>query len=169
MRFGRLVVLKQQEKRSRWDIKCECLCDCGKFKLINSKCLRSGETKSCGCLHKEKVTKHGFSLNYKTDRFFSIYLGIKGRCNNPNIKCYKNYGGRGIKNEWDKFEDFKNDMYESYLKHINDFGTKQTTIDRINVNKNYNKENCRWATYKEQAINKRKHINTPLDVCMQEV
>jgi hypothetical protein len=91
-------------------------------------------------------------------RFYRTYKQIKRRCSSINSSSYKYYGGRGIKNEWRCFEEFRDDMYNNYLKHIEEFGEKETTIDRINVNGNYCKENCEWATYKEQNSNTRRNI-----------
>lgn len=94
----------------------------------------------------------------RTDcRFYKIWADMKYRCNNPNCKAYDNYGGRGIKVclSWDIYENFKKDMFEDYNKHVLEFGEKQTTLDRIDVNSNYEPSNCRWATCKEQRINVR--------------
>jgi predicted RND superfamily exporter protein len=78
------------------------------------------------------------------------------RCTNKNSTAYFLYGGRGIKilNNWKKFINFKNDMYQSYLDHVNKFGENNTTLDRINVDDNYCVNNCRWATWKQQNNNK---------------
>jgi hypothetical protein len=88
---------------------------------------------------------------------YHIWSSMKSRCNNEKSTAYKNYGGRGIKvcDKWLRFKNFKKDMYESYLIHCEEFGKKNTSIDRINNNGNYELNNCKWATKKEQGNNKR--------------
>lgn len=97
---------------------------------------------------------HGFSRT----RFYYIWAGMKKRCTLKTRPDFPRYGGRGISycSEWEKFINFKNDMHESYLMHVDEFGEKNTTLDRINSNGNYCKSNCKWSTYSEQA---KKHKN----------
>ena len=153
-RFGRLVVLDDYYKLEEYDNShhawCKCKCDCGNICDVKANRLIQGTTNSCGCLH----IKHGMS----NSRFYAIYNHIKQRCNNQNNTMYKHYGGRGIKCLWESFDNFKNDMYESYLAHAKRYGEKDTSIDRIDVNGNYCKENCRWSTNKEQQANKRVNV-----------
>ena len=98
--------------------------------------------------------RHGM---YKT-KFYTAWANAKARCNNKNSKGYKDWGGRGIKvcDRWKYFLFFKEDMYESYLKHVEKYGERNTTLDRTDNNGNYEPSNCRWITNKEQAHNKRK-------------
>ena len=93
--------------------------------------------------------KHGM---YGT-QFYTVFTNMKQRCENPNHKSFKDYGAKGIKVEWNDFIEFYNDMYQSYLAHVERFGKNETTIDRIDGRWNYNKENCKWSTHLEQSNN----------------
>ena len=161
-KYGRLTALyptKIVGKRTYWMFQCECG---NKKELRTDKVIsKKAPTKSCGCLKKENTTIHGMN---KT-RFYSIWYHIKRRCDNPNDVAYCHYGLRGISycEEWKDFINFKNDMYDSYLKHCEEFGEENTTIDRIDVNSNYSKNNCRWLTIKEQANNRTNTIWVQLE------
>lgn len=129
-------------------------CDCWNEKEIRLTEVKNWSTKSCWCLLREKQVTSNITHWMSSTRFNKIFRWIKSRCNNSNTDNYNRYWWRWIKCDWQTFEDFKNDMYKSYLKHEKSHGTKNTTIDRKENNWNYNKDNCRWATYKEQANNK---------------
>jgi hypothetical protein len=143
-------------------------CACGKEKEICIYNVKSKHTLSCGCANIKQITKLG-KLKGKDrgntrhgmfgTRFYHLYYSIHDRTkNNPNSKTSRFYGNRGIKNDWKSFDQFYNDMYESYLKHVKEFGEKNTTIDRKNSLGNYNKENCQWATTLEQGKNRRNNL-----------
>lgn len=112
----------------------------------------------CKCNQLASIkTKHWFQSreNPKLHRFYNIFCWIKTRCRGTSWKeSRKRYYNKWIKCEWETFEQFRDDMYESYLDHVNKYWEKQTTIDRINSNWNYCKDNCRWATCTEQNKNR---------------
>lgn len=159
-KFGRLTVLSLTSIDKYYHKHYLCQCSCGNQKIVNESNLRTGCTKSCGCLQKENRIKH----NMHKTRFYKIWQDMIIRCTNRNHKSYKNYGGRGIKvcNEWKNFICFKNDMYESYLKHFNQY--HDTTLDRINNNLGYSKENCTWKTNLEQQWNRQNTIKIYDDI-----
>jgi len=109
--------------------------------------------------NKKKLTKQGWL--YHKNKDFGLYqkwLDMKRRCNSPTYKGYEHYGGRGIKILWKSYGEFFYDMFVSFLAHKTEYGHKETTLDRINTNENYYKNNCRWATHREQQNNRRNNI-----------
>lgn len=127
-------------------------CICGKTREIRSLHVRRNHTKSCGCRTVRVATTHNMSY----DRFYSVWRSMVKRCFNKrhDNNIYRDRGIKPIK-RWLKFENFRDDMYKSYLEFAKINGEKNTTLDRINNNKGYTKNNIRWATYKEQANNRR--------------
>jgi hypothetical protein len=111
--------------------------------------------------NKDNLIKHiNYNIKTRDEGLSFIFNAMRRRCKYPSQKSYKYYGGKGIIVEWNKYLDFKNDMYGSYLEHISIYGKRETTIDRIDSDKNYCKENCRWATYKQQAESKKLKLST---------
>lgn len=130
-------------------------CDCGNIHYARKNAVKCGQTKSCGCLNKENVRRAATTHGLSKTRFYRIWKNMNLRCYNPSNKKYNIYGGRGIKCLWTSFEQFRDDMYSSYKEHCQQFGEKNTTLDRINSDGNYCIENCRWITPLEQSHNMR--------------
>ena len=151
-RFGRLVVQQLLSKKpvAKW----KCLCDCGKETEVWGGHLKSGVTRSCGCLvvefNKSQKTTHGMT---KT-RTYKSWRSMINRCTLPCMGSYKYYGGKGIGYDpsWQSFDNFLSDM---------GIRPEGTSLDRIDNNKNYSKENCRWSDAKTQANNRKQRQAKP--------
>ena len=159
-KFGRLTVVEfagVKKNGARW----KCVCDCGLTVIATGANLRNGNTKSCGCLRREMVAemghknrKHGEGHGNYT-RLYSIWCGMRQRCNRPTHHAYDLYGGKGVKvcDEWNDYAVFKEwAMANGYADDL--------SIDRIDPDKGYEPENCRWITPSENTARANKNHTT---------
>jgi hypothetical protein len=146
-RFGRWLILERLDRKKRL-----CRCDCGAEKAVRIADLCSGDSRSCGCLNRETTisrnTKHGHAKRSQRHATYKAWCGMRKRCLDPSEPCFANYGGRGItiNPSWDSYEQFFADMGNKPLKH---------SLERLENDGPYTKDNCVWATKKQQARNTR--------------
>lgn len=156
LRFSRLVAEERGDSDRSGRVRWSCVCDCGGAALVSCGDLRSGHTRSCGCLKNEEMAarsiaqaKHGHARSNKRTSEYLSWAAMRQRCYVPTTRGYEYYGGRGITvcARWSNFAVFLSDMGEK--------PSPKHSIDRIDVDGNYEPSNCRWATSVEQQANKR--------------
>lgn len=152
--YGRLTVIEElhfkeaNKPRGRW---VQCACSCGKTSVVKIEKLVSGHTTSCGCYIQEMRGKASTTHGNCGEPLFDVWRRMVARCTNPKDSNWRHYGGRGITvcDRWRTFELFIEDMMGSFQKGL--------TLDRIDNDSGYSRDNCRWATYSVQSHNKRKY------------
>ena len=160
--FGRLTVIDRADglvsESGYHTVMWKCKCDCGNIVNVRAKSLKQGVTKSCGCFRRDRMSNiasrhHGFGT-----RLYTIWNSMRQRCNNPKHHAYSNYGGRGITicKDWDDFDKFR--KWAIGAGYDENAPRGQYTLDRVEVDRGYSPDNCRWVDMKTQSNNKRETI-----------
>lgn len=161
-KYGRLTVISKAKSKvtnggnsrlAMW----LCACECGTTVTVSGHDLRRGNTTSCGCARRENslkaITKHGDCRRGNWARLYRIWANMNTRCTNPNTAEFSSYGGKGIRNEFESYEAFKEWAYANgyYDQPEGTPSAEMLSIDRIDPAKGYSPENCRWISISENS------------------
>lgn len=150
-KFGKLTVIEYAGESKHQKAQWECLCECGNTKIVIAGNLKNRKTKSCGCIHKEQLSRIRKKHGETGSRLYTTWRGMKDRCSNPNNRDFKNYGGRGIEVTKCWFDDFE--VFSKWAKETN--YNDNLTLERKDPNGNYEPDNCEWIPMSEQSKNRR--------------
>jgi hypothetical protein len=158
-KFNRLTVIERHssnnaQNKPMW----VCECECGNKTIVGGSELKTGNTKSCGCLNRELAKNRLFKHGMKHTKLYYVWCGMKDRCYNPKNKRYKDYGGRGIKMD----ETWKHDFTSFYTWAMENGYQEGLSIDRANNNEGYFPFNCVWSTVQRQNRNKRNTVHSQI-------
>ena len=157
-RFGRLLVIRKSDKVMPRNVVWLCKCDCGNLIEVTSGSLVKGNTRSCGCLRKETSSNKPSDHHLSKTRLYVIWRNMKDRCYNVKSAKYSSYGERGIKvcDDWLGAQGFLNFREWAFANGYDENADRfECTIDRIDVNGNYEPSNCQWVSNAFQSRNKR--------------
>ena len=180
-RYGKLVAIERVGTNSIGSSTWRCACDCGQVAVVSSGKLRSGWTRSCGCLHRENTSKyvsrrrytpHGHARKGQISRLYRSWCHLRGRCLNPSDKKFPDYGGRGIAicDRW-LHGDGTMRGFQCFAADMGPHPGKGYTIDRKDNDGPYSKDNCKWSTAAEQSRNTRRNRFYTLNgetLCMED-